>query len=342
MRKFFENIAFIAVLCACACCSFAADTISVIKEAKDGAELKSLLFEFISKDPKNSLVLCDCDGVQFELASSALQRQNIKNFLESYQFSEAQFNDILHQDPKKVVDPRLQEALEVCKRNGVPCFSFTACSTDSGSIQWRENDIESAGQSAIQQLSREESINDSPKKKLRAIIRQKQSQRKKGAVPVPVPVSAPLRKGFGQARVTGPVFQDSTLYSASAQKGDTLISFLNLAMYYPGVIRISAIGSAERLRVVFIDDCLPNLKEATEACKRFGIAEFLGIHFTAVENRPTEHSTYDAALRLVQAAFYAKHGIWPSDDCAKLLIEKDSNVYAPLLPMLPAPNLASA
>ncbi|EFB41392.1 DUF2608 domain-containing protein [Parachlamydia acanthamoebae] len=92
------------------------------------------------------------------------------------------------------------------------------------------------------------------------------------------------------------LFKQGILCSNKQAKGPVFIAFLNSIGWKPS-------------KVIFIDNSFDYLKSVEDALEGTGI-EFIGFHYTDVENRPC---IVDEALAEFQLMHLAKTGIWLSD-----------------------------
>lgn len=103
------------------------------------------------------------------------------------------------------------------------------------------------------------------------------------------------------------LFKQGLLCTNQEEKGPVFIAFLNRIQWTPA-------------KVIFIDNHLDNLQSVEESLKGTGI-EFIGFHYTAVENFDC---ISNETLAKFQLSHFVKSGIWLTDSKALELMKTHS------------------
>lgn len=106
-----------------------------------------------------------------------------------------------------------------------------------------------------------------------------------------------------------PTYYGGVLFAAGLPKGKVLKAFLEKIKRYPK-------------KFIFIDDKCKNLEFVEECCREMGI-EFIGLHYTAVQNFP---KTLNEKRAKFQFSVLEKEHKWLSDQEADLRLKSLKNV----------------
>jgi hypothetical protein len=103
-----------------------------------------------------------------------------------------------------------------------------------------------------------------------------------------------------------PVYSNGIILTGRAQKGETLIAFLESQNFFP-------------TNIIFVDDRVKMLHSVETACQRLGIP-FYGIHYTQLAMK---NETVDPIIGANQFHHLYKKEVWLSDDQANKQLQED-------------------
>lgn len=228
----------------------------------------------IEKTDKQTLVIFDIDDVVIIAEDQILQPQNKteldelnKKLKENRSENDAQkLWSIAFQSRKsKLIDPNILEIFKILKARAIKTILLTNAWTGPfGKIaaleDWRIQEMKNLGIDLSWSFPNVHTI------VFKDIA-------KEAAYPLETTVSNSVKSKENQDPNRLPVFKQGVLLTSNRAKGYLLKAFLEKIHWHPK-------------RIIFIDDKLKNLKSVRDFCDQAGI-EFLGFHYTSVENRKT-------------------------------------------------------
>ncbi len=243
--------------------SFAHQQIETIKTIED-SKISTILTDL---NPRNSIVLFDCDDVLFHSKDAVLQREALPQLMQ-FLTSQCSVEDLAEIIPevtrsaqKELVEPAMLSVVQDLQDKNIPTFVLTQCSSDDVVRKERFEKLSNLG------------INFSSS--LPGIC----------SYELVVPEDKLQLKPF-QTHTTKPIYDSGIIYCGSAPKGLVLSEFLKF---------VPIKCSVQELQIVFIDDAERNLTDVGVICSDLGIGQYIGIHYTAIEK--IHKQIYDEVLR---------------------------------------------
>lgn len=243
--------------------SFAHQQIETIKSIED-SEISTILAEL---NPRNSIVLFDCDDVLFHSKDAVLQKKALPQLMQflASQCSEEELARIIPEvtrsAQKEPVEPAMLGVIQDLQDQNIPTFVLTQCSSDEVVRKERFEKLSNLGMNfsnSLPGICSYEIIVPEDKLELRPF----------------------------QIHKTKPVYDSGIIYCGSAPKGLVLSEFLKF---------LPIKCSVQELQIVFIDDAEKNLTDVGAICSDLGIGKYIGIHYTAIEK--IRKQIYDEVLR---------------------------------------------